>query len=68
MQHNITFNVAHLHTLKHIQEVIHACQMLNILENCHQQGGRDGNGASKEHPSKARPAKVQEALCRHVKI
>lgn len=44
-----------LHALKHIEEVVHACQMLNILENGHQQSRCDGDGTGQQHPSETRP-------------
>lgn len=51
-----------LHALQHVEEVIHARQVLHVLEDGHQQRGSDGNGAGQQHPSKTRPAQVQETL------
>lgn len=41
-----------LHALEHIEEVVHARQALRVLEDGDQQGGRDGEGAGQQHPSK----------------
>lgn len=54
--------VVDLHALQHVEEVIHARQMLYVLEDGNQQGGSDGQGAGQQHPSETRPAQVQEAL------
>lgn len=53
---------SHLHTLKHIQEVVHASQMLHILENGNQQSRCDGDGAGQKHSGKSGPLQVQETL------
>lgn len=44
-----------LHALKHIEEVVHPCQMLNILKNSYQQCRRDGNRAGQQHSGKTGP-------------
>ncbi len=44
-----------LQALKHIQEVIHPRQMLNILKDGYQQSRCDGDGAGKQHPRKPGP-------------
>lgn len=54
-----------LHALKHIEEVIHARQVLNILKNGYQQGRRDGDGAGEQHSCKTGPPQVQETLRKH---
>lgn len=51
-----------LHALKHVEEVVHPCQMLNILKNGDQQSRCDGDGAGQQHSSKPGPPKVQETL------
>lgn len=51
-----------LHALQHIEEVVHPCQMLHVLEDGHEQSGSDGEGTGQQHPSKTRPAQVQETL------
>lgn len=51
-----------LHALKHVEEVVHARQVLYVLEDGNQQGGGDGQGAGQQHTSKTRPAQVQETL------
>jgi len=53
---------AHLQALQHVEEVVHPRQAADVLEDGHQQRGRDGDGAREQHPRKARPAQVQEAL------
>lgn len=55
----------HLHALKHVKEVVHPCQVMNILKNRNEKSRRDGDGAGQQHPSKTGPPKVQEALCKH---
>lgn len=52
----------HLHALKHVQEVVHARQMLDVLENGHQQSGYDGDGPGQHDSCKTRPPEVQETL------
>lgn len=54
-----------LHALKHVEEVVHPRQMLNVLKNGDQQSRRNGDGAGEQHPSKTGPPKVQETLCKH---
>lgn len=51
-----------LHALQHVEEVVHACQMLHVLEDGDQQGGSDGEGTGQQHPGETRPAQVQETL------
>ena len=51
-----------LHALQHVQEVVHARQVLDVLEDGDQQGGSDGEGAGQQHSSETRPAQVQETL------
>lgn len=51
-----------LHALQHIEEVVHACQVLYVLEDGNQQGGGDGQGAGQQHTSETWPAQVQETL------
>lgn len=46
---------ANLHALKHIEEVVHPRQMLNILKDGDQQCRCDGDGAGQQHPRKTRP-------------
>lgn len=36
--------------------------MFNVLENGHQQCGRDGDGTGQQNPSKTGPAQVQKTL------
>lgn len=51
-----------LQTLQDIEEVVHARQVLHVLEDGHQQGGGDGDGTGQQHPGETRPAQVQETL------
>lgn len=51
-----------LHALQHVEEVVHACEMMHVLKDGHQQGGGDGEGAGQQHPGETRPAQVQETL------
>lgn len=51
-----------LHALQHVEEVVHARQVLRVLKDGHQQGGSDGKRAGQQHPSETRPAQVQETL------
>lgn len=51
-----------LHALQHVEEVVHARQVLYVLEDGDQQRGSDGEGAGQQHPSETRPAQVQETL------
>lgn len=53
---------SNLHALEHVEEVVHARQVPHILENGHQQGGSDGEGAGQQNPSETRPTQVQETL------
>ncbi|TNN73362.1 hypothetical protein EYF80_016525 [Liparis tanakae] len=50
-------------TSVHVEEVIHARQVLHVLEDGHQQGGRDGDGAGQQHPSETRPAQPIPPSC-----
>lgn len=54
-----------LHALKYIEEVVHPCEMLNILKNGHQQCGNDGDRAGQQNSRKTGPAQVQETLQGH---
>ena len=54
--------INNLHALQHVQEVVHARQVGDVLEDGHQQGGRDGDGAGQQHPGETGPAQVQKAL------
>lgn len=54
-----------LHALKDIEEVVHPCEMLNILKNGHQQCGNDGDWAGQQNSRKTGPAQVQETLQAH---
>ena len=56
---------AHLEAHEDVEEVVHARQVLHILEDGHEQRGGDGDGAREQHPGKAGPAQVQEALGEH---
>ena len=53
---------ADLQALQHVQEVVHPRQLGDVLEDGHQQGGRDGDGAGEQHPGKTGPLQVQESL------
>lgn len=48
--------------LQDVEQVIHACEVADILENSHEDSGQDGKRASEEHPAEAGPAELQEAL------
>lgn len=54
--------IADLHALQHVEEVVHARQVMDVLEDGDQQRGCDGQGTGQQHPSETRPAQVQEAL------
>lgn len=48
--------------LQDVEQVIHACEVADILESSHKDSGQDGKGAGEEHPGEAGPAELQEAL------
>lgn len=52
----------HLQAHEHVEEVVHPRQVLHVLEDGHEEGGGDGDGARQQHAGKARPAQVEEAL------
>ncbi len=58
----LSVSCIYLHALQHVQEVVHAGEMLHILEDGHQERGKDGDGARQQHASEAGPAQVQKAL------
>lgn len=47
-----------LQALQHIEEVVHARQVLDVLEDGNQQSRSDGEGAGQQYASKAGPAQV----------
>lgn len=42
--------VPDLHALQHVEEVVHAGQVLDVLEDGDQQSGSDGERAGHQHP------------------
>lgn len=48
--------------LQDVEQVIHACEVADILESGHEDRGQDGKGAGEEHPGETGPAELQEAL------
>lgn len=64
----ITLVSPDLHALKHIEEVVHPRQMVNVLENGDEERWRDSDGTGQQHPSKTRPLQVQKPLSKRYKI
>lgn len=43
----------HLQALQHIEEIVHACQVLDILENGHKKSGSDGQRSGQQNSRKS---------------
>ena len=53
---------SHLHALEDVQEVVHSRQALYVLEDGHQEGRGERQGAGQQDPGETRPAQVKETL------